>query len=646
MQDTPTPAPYPQNPVPPPPYYRPQQRRTRWWIPVLIVVVILVVIFAMIAGFVAFVASNLDTKSEPISVKDNTVLMLDLSGGVPENSPAMAFNFGGSSKSGPSLLEMLIAIRNAKTDDNIKGIYYRAGGAGMGAAKLADIREALVDFKTTKKFVYAFIETGNKQHYYIASVADSIFMPEEGMLDFTAYGASSMFMKGTFDKIGVNWYVEQFEEYKSAAESLTRDKWSEPAKQEVREIVTQRVDMFVSAVSTSRNIPAPTVRAILDRGLYTADSLRNNKLIDGFARESELRERIHRRMNPTDTTVHPKLRMLTMGQYKSSGSGASDKEVADSDNSIAIVYASGAIQSGKNDSPFESDGIFAKNLIKELRKARDNKDVKVIILRVDSPGGSAIASDEIWSEIREIRKLKPVYASMSDVAASGGYYIAMACDTIIAHPATITGSIGVIMAIPNLAGTMGKIGVTHDTISTGTSSNFMNPMMPFREADKATLRALGGGIYRRFVQKVADSRKMTFEATREVAKGRVWTGTAAKQAGLIDMNGGLFDAIATAKRRMGVSVDKRVKIHVYPEEIDNISALLVMFGLKDEDEDEGKAQIDVKSMLKAVVSDNTAAEQIWNAMPYEAQAQVRHAAQLTHLGMREHTLVMLPMLLD
>ncbi len=646
MQDTPTPAPYPQNPVPPPPYYRPQQRRTRWWIPVLIVGVILVVIVVMFAGFVALVVSSISSEPETVSVKDNTVLMLDLSGGVPENSPAMAFNFGGDSKSGPSLLEMLIAIRNAKTDDNIKGIYYRAGGVGMGAAKLTDIREALLDFKTSKKFVYAFIETGNKQHYYIASVADSIFMPEEGMMDFTAYGASAPFMKGMFNKIGVDWYVEQFEEYKSAAESLTRDKWSEPAKQEVREIVTQRVDMFVNAVATSRNIPASTVRAILDRGLYTADSLHGNKLVDGFARESELRERIHRRMNPTDTAANPKLRLLTMGQYKDAGSRSSDAEVADTDHSIAIVYASGAIQSGKNGSPFNSDGIYAKNLIKELRKARDNKDVKVIILRVDSPGGSAIASDEIWSEIREIRKIKPVYASMSDVAASGGYYIAMACDTIIAHPATITGSIGVIMAIPNLTGTMGKIGVTTDTISTGQSSNFMNPMMPFREADKATLRALGGGIYRRFVQKVADSRKMTFDATRAVAKGRVWTGTAAKQAGLVDINGGLFEAIATAKRRMGINVDKRVNIHVYPEEIDNISALLTMFGLKDEDEDEGKAHIDVKTLLRSVVSDNTAVEQIWNAMPFEAQAQVRHAAQLTSLGMREHTLVMLPMLLD
>ena len=646
MQDTPTPAPYPQNPVPPPPYYRPQQRRTRWWIPVLIVVVILVVLFAMLAGFIAFVASNLDTKSEPVSVKDNTVLMLDLSGGVPENSPAMAFNFGGANKSGPSLLDMLVAIKRAKTDDNIKGIYYRAGGAGMGMAKLADIREALVEFKTSKKFVYAFIETGSKHHYYIASVADSIFMPEEGMMDFTAYGAAAPFMQGLFNKIGVQWYVEQFEEYKSAAESLTRDKWSEPAKQEVREIINQRVDMFVTAVATSRSIPAPTVRALLDRGLYTADSLRDNKLIDGFARESELRERIQRRMDPTDTTDHPKLRLLTLSQYKDAGSESAGDEVADSDNSIAIVYASGAIQSGKNDSPFNTDGIYAKNLIKELRKARDNKDAKVIILRIDSPGGSAIASDEIWSEIKEIRKTKPVYASMSDVAASGGYYIAMACDTIIAHPSTITGSIGVIMAVPNLTGTMGKIGVTTDTISTGTSSNFMNPMMPFRETDKATMRALGGGIYRRFVQKVADSRKMTFEATRAVAKGRVWTGTAAKQAGLVDINGGLYEAIAIAKRRMGMDANKRVKIQVYPAEIDNIQALLSMFGLGETDDDEGQARVDVKSLLKAAVSDNTAADQLWNAMPAETQAQVRHAAQLTSIGMREHNLVMLPMLLD
>ena len=258
----------------------------------------------------------------------------------------------------------------------------------------------------------------------------------------------------------------------------------------------------------------------------------------------------------------------------------------------------------------------------------------------------AIASDEIWAEIREIRKEKAIYASMSDVAASGGYYIAMACDTIVAHPATITGSIGVIMAIPNLKGTMDKIGVTTDTISYGRSSNFMNPMMPFRESDKAIFRQLGGGIYHRFVQKAADSRKMTFDALRAVAKGRVWTGTAAKQAGLIDINGGLYEAISLAKRRMGVDVSKRVPIHIYPEEIDNIAAILAMFGLGEDDEEEGKARIDVKTLLSAVVSDNTSVEHIWNALPYEAQAQVRHAAQLTDLGRREHNLVMLPMLFE
>ncbi|HCN04572.1 MAG TPA: hypothetical protein DIS79_03045, partial [Bacteroidetes bacterium] len=226
MQDNQTPS-----PLPPPPYYAQPRRRTRWWIPLLIIGGVIFVFFAAIIGFVAFIGAGISGGSEPVRVKNNTVLLVDLSGGIPEYKPQMRFSFGGSSSTGPSLLDMLTAIREAKTDDNIKGIYYRAGG-GAGMAKLTEIREALLDFKSSGKFVYAFIETGSKAHYYLASVADSIIMPEEGMLDFSAFGANGLFMKGMFDKLGVEWHVEQFEEYKSAAEMMSRDSWSAPAQEE------------------------------------------------------------------------------------------------------------------------------------------------------------------------------------------------------------------------------------------------------------------------------------------------------------------------------------------------------------------------------------------------------------------------------
>ena len=638
MQDNQT-----SSPIPPPPGtgYGPR-RRSRWWIPVAVIAGLLIIVVVVFGAFISMIVSGIDAPEKAVDVRDKTVLIIDLSGGLPEYKPQMAFNFGGDGPSGPSLLEMLTALRNAKTDDKIKGLYFRAGGAGIGMAKLSEVRDALVDFKTSGKFVYAFIDMGSKSHYFLASVADSIFMPQEGMIEFNAFGASAPFMKGMFDKIGVTWHVEQFEEYKSAAESMSREKWSEPAKEEIRAILTQRTDMFVTAVASGRKLSETQVRGLMNIGQYVPDSLLANGLIDGFSRESELKERIHFRLNPDDSTEHPSLRTLTVSQYLSS---KSEKTEDVSDHGIAIVYASGAISSGKNSNAFDASGIYSKTLIKDLRAARDDDDVDAIILRIDSPGGSAYGSDEIWAEIREIRKKKPVYASMSDVAASGGYYIAMACDTIIAHPATITGSIGVIMAIPNFAGTMGKIGVTVDTVSSGASSNFLNPLMPSTDLDKKQLHAFGEGIYRRFVQKVADSRKKDFEATRLLARGRVWTGQAAQSVGLIDVSGGLQDAIRLVKKRIGVSADTKVHLSIYPEKIDNIAAILRMFGIGEEDDDNTEARAAIsKHVLNSITGSESATVQLMRSLPVGMRQQVKHAAQLAEIGLTEHSMVMMPMI--
>jgi protease-4 len=284
-------------------------------------------------------------------------------------------------------------------------------------------------------------------------------------------------------------------------------------------------------------------------------------------------------------------------------------------------------------------------MIRDLRAARDNDDVEAIVLRIDSPGGSAFASDEIWAEIREVRKVKPVYASMSDVAASGGYYIAMACDTIIAHPSTITGSIGVIMSIPNFTGSVAKVGITIDTVSLGPSASFMNAGLPLTDGDKRTLRSFGQGIYTRFVQKVAESRKMDTAAARKLARGRVWTGTAAKEAGLVDVLGGLDVAIATAKKRIGVGANEDVNVILYPKKVDNLTALLKAIGLNKEDGDEdAEARAMLRSSLIAKVTGTIpASEQIYRALPGGTRSQVKHALQLTELGMTERALMMLPM---
>lgn len=640
MQDTQTP------PIPPPPSPGPR-RRSRWWIPIAVIGGLLVLFIVVIGAFVGAIFSGIGEigggfEKESINVKDKSVLLVDLSSGVVEHNQPIPFNFGGED-GGIELMSALHAIRDAKEDPKIQGILYRAGGS-VGMTKLTEIRDALIDFKTSGKFVYAYLESGSKQHYYMATVADSIFMPQEGLLEFNAFGAAGMFFKGLSDKLGVEWHVEQFEEYKSAAEMMSRENWSAPAKQEVREIIEQRQAMFVDAVSTTRKLDKNTILAAMNRGVYLPDSLKAIGLIDGFAHEDELRERIARRVDPSDSSEHPKLNLVAVGDYSDRANGTDMSEV-DKDKGIAIVFASGAIAPGKNKDPFDQGGIYSRTLIANLRKAAKNEDVDAILLRIDSPGGSALASDEIWSVIREIRKTKPVYASMSDVAASGGYYIAMACDTIIAHPSTITGSIGVIMAIPNLSGTMDKIGVSRDTISLGASSNFMNTTMKFTDADKAKLREFGAGIYQRFVQKVADSRKKSFEDTRALAKGRVWTGSAAKKAGLVDIEGGFLDAIKVVKKRIGVAEDKKVMVYSYPEHIDEFAALLKMFGIdkKGDNDDEASApRVTVPMLLSRAYASETPVQQALKVMPADARRQFEHVLSLTNIGLNEKAMVMMP----
>jgi protease IV len=632
------------NPVPPPPGYSGMQRkRSKWWIPLAVIAGLLVIIIAIFGVFVSYVVGSFEditSDKKQVSVKENSVLALNFTQGISEFDDSPPLDFSGEGK-GNTLMEILSAINSAKTNNKIQGIYYKAGGSNIGMAKLSEIREALIDFKSSGKFIYAFIETGGKSHYYLASVADSIFMPEEGMMEFNAFGATGMFFKDLSGKLGVSWHVEQFEEYKSAAESMSRTNWSEPAKQELHELIDHYSDVFVQAVSSARKLPANQVLSALDRGLYTPDSLLSAGLIDGYAREHEVRIKMARRANPKDTSSDPKVRMVSVSSFQNWIEN-NDEDI-DKNHKIAIVYASGAITSGKNSSPFGSDGIKSGSLIADLKKAAKDDEVDAILLRIDSPGGSAIASDEIWATIKEIRKKKPVYASMSDVAASGGYYIAMACDTIIAHPTTITGSIGVIMAIPNLAGTMDKIGVGIDTISLGKSSGFMNTLRPFSESDKASLRALGAGIYKRFVQKVADSRGKSFEDTRALAKGRVWTGVAAHERGLVDILGGMQTALKAVKRRIGVDENKKVYVKIYPEKEEGIEAILRMFGLGDNDDDsETSSSSQLTTTLKSIFGSPSQVEQIMNTLPPVAKSQLKHSVKLAEIGLNEHAFVMLP----
>ncbi len=630
--------------VPPPP------RKTRWWIPVVIILGIFVVFIVGIIALVAGVAGSLASGSKKITtVKSNSVLSINLSRPLREyNTQTGLFN-----KQDPAtFLEILTALKRAKTDDNIEGIYIKSGSSN-GFAKMTELREALAEFKKSGKFIYAFIETGDRADYYSVLPADSIFMPREGYIQLNAAGTSVMFYKGLFEKIGVDAHVEQFEEYKSFGEPYARKSFSEPAKDELRTLIMQRSETFLAAVAESRNLPLEDVRTAINRGIYTADSMLGNHFIDGYASEQQVKDKLKDRTQVKDKTKEEsKLRLVAMDDYIMSSSGV-DLLNADSKNQIAIIYASGAIRTGKrgNDNPFSGGGnmeVASESFISDLKKARENDKIKAIILRIDSPGGSALASDMMWEEIQKTRKVKPVYASMGDVAASGGYYMAMACDTIIAHPQTVTGSVGVIGILPTFKGTLDKIGISVDTISTGRSSHFMSPYLPHNQQDLQQFHNLMEGTYRRFVGKAAESRHKSYEEMRALAKGRVWSGADAKNVGLVDVLGGWQTTLALVKRRIGIPGTMRAMVQIYPKPEDQLEDILRMFGLStSDDEDEESTGDDSQERLQAVLRQTVGGATLsafaqQTALPESMRKQFANGYSILSISMKEHALMAMP----
>ena len=646
-----------------PPQYSRSRRKSRWWIPVLVIGLVLVGFFIILAVIVSQFGSTFEKK--PVDVTENSILYLTFSNGLPEYSQTNPFAFfGGSDNSGATFFETIRAIKNAKNDNRIKGIYINpAFGSSIGFAKSVEIYDALMDFKKSGKFIYSFLEVGDENSYYLVLPSDSIFMPTEGMLEMNGYGVSSIFLKDFFNKIGIDYYVIHFEDYKSAGEMFDRTKFSDSAKAQLRVLLNQRLNYFVKAIVENRKKTKQEIMEVLDRGQYLADSLKNLGFVDVLTSEGNVREFLKYKANgdefklpmtittnikdsAIDKKYEKKLKLISPEDYLPSIK-TDKKEIFDDKTQIAIINGVGPISSGSGSSSGDYE-IKSKDFIRNLRKARNNDKVKAIIIRIESPGGSVIASDEIWEEIIKTRTIKPVYASMSNVAASGGYYMAMACDTIIAHPCTITGSIGVVMAIPNISGTMSKLGLSADTISTNKSSQFLNGMYPYSKENLDQLYNMSKGIYYRFINRVAESRKKTFDEIRAVAKGRVWTGQDAYERGLVDVLGGIQETIDLAKARLGVPLDKKIIVNYYPEKKDEFEEILRMFKLIPPKEDEGDAKNSNSkdNLISLLGIDKKQILYNFSFLSPEMLKQINYILQLLEITTKEKYAFALPYLID
>lgn len=630
-----------QSPMTPEPYY--SRRKSRWWIPVLIIGMIflgfIVLIYSVLSSIESFFAK------EPVEVKSNTVLYLNFKSEIGEIGKTDPFSLIFTMTKGESFHDILRAIKIAKQDERIKGIFINVTPIAVGYAKTMELIDALDDFKGSGKFIYAYIEAGNENQYLRLLPADKIFMPEDGFVEMNGFAITQMFMKGLFAKLGIEFFVDHFEDFKSAGESLNRSSFSDSSKLQLRVILNQRHNEFVNAVAKYRKLDRTKVENILARGVFTADSMKALGLIDDFATEQQVRDKVRDlAFSDVKDEKTKKLRLISISNYLWSDLPEKLTKVKNDAPTIAIIYGAGTIMPDVSQSPFDNENVITpKEFVKNLRKARYDKKVKAIILRIDSPGGSVTASDAIWQEIIETKKEKPVYASMSDVAASGGYYISVPCDTIIAHPMTITGSIGVISAIPIFSDMLKKLDITLDSINTSPSAQDLNVLYPFSKEQRDKFHQRVEGIYHRFINKVSYGRNKSFDEVRSIAKGRVWTGEDAYKNGLVDTLGGLRTAISIVKRRLGVPDDELIRIKEYPRPTDSFEKLIKSLIGTDESEDE----IIKSSFLQKLFGiDKSFTNQFYQSLPDMLKKQVAYLFNLFNIAKNEQVMIALPYSID
>jgi protease IV len=483
--------------------------------------------------------------TEDKTVADNSVLRLNLDHEIEERSSDDFFSslnpFDSEERGTLGLLNLRQSIKHAKSDDKIKGIILDLHNTHHGFGTLEELRNALLDFKTSGKFIVAYSETYSEGSYYLASIADKIFLPSSGLLEFNGLKVELLYFKGTLDKLLIKPEVFKVGEFKSAVEPFLFDKMSDANRTQVRSFLNSIYTVYIANVAMARGLDEKALKDISENMLVrNANDALKYKLITDVGYYDQVGQFIRTKLNkgPKD-----KINFISFNKYESSIE--KDKE-HDDDADVSVIFASGEIQQGKGSNHI----IGSEKTAGEIRKARMNDKVKAIVIRINSPGGSAIASDIIWREIYLARKVKPVIASMSDVAASGGYYIAMACDTIVAHQNTITGSIGVFGLLFNGKDFLKeKLGITSDVEKTGKYSDIMTFTRELSDEEKAIIQMEVENIYLDFTAKAAEGRHMNVESLRKIAEGRVWSGTEAKQNGLIDLFGGLDYAINIAAKK-------------------------------------------------------------------------------------------------
>lgn len=517
-------------------------------------VVISSIICALI--IIGVISSAISSDSE-VKIKPNSILHVRLDGPVIEREPKNEFakltGFSDYRKIG--LDAIVTSIMRAKDDENIKGIYLETEDVEAGMASVEEIRKALVDFKKSGKFIYAYGESYSQKGYYLSSVANQVFLNPQGGMDFKGIGAQIMFYKKMLEKLNINVQIFRHGKFKSAVEPFDLEKMSPSNRLQTMTYVGALWNHMLVGISAERKVDVVTLNGLAtDLAVRNAQEAVTHKLIDKTLYYDQVIDELKTKVG---IKKNEKLSLVTLDKYRESkDNGKDEDEIVPSKNKIAVIYAVGSIESGEGD----DETIGSDRIARAIRKAREDSTVKAVVLRVNSPGGSALASDVIWREVVLTKAAKPVVVSMGDVAASGGYYIACGADMIVAEPNTITGSIGVFGLIPE-AGTMlsENIGITIDTLNTNKNAGIGSIYRLVTPLEGEVIQQGVEDVYATFISRVAEGRGMTTAEVDSIGQGRVWAGSDALRIGLVDTLGSLNDAIAIAARKAKLGKDYRIK---------------------------------------------------------------------------------------
>ncbi len=516
----------------------------------------------LIAGISAFVSSTTETSFQ---VKENSILHVNLNYPIKERSSSNPFddvNIGPiKSEKALGLNDILKSIRAAKTDDKIKGIYLDVNYITTGMATLEEIRNELLNFKKSGKFIIAYSEIYSQGAYYLASAATKVYLNPQGVLELKGFSSNISFLKGALNKLDIEAQIIKVGTYKSAVEPFILESMSDANRTQMTSLLNSLFDNFTKNIAISRKLPQDSVLAIANQLLSRSpeDAVKLN-LVDALKYKDEVLLELKKL---TKTDKKDDLNAVGIFEYVSSVSSKNSSK-----DRIAVVYANGDIMGGEGD----DNTIGSEGISKAIRKAREDEKVKAIVLRVNSPGGSALASDVIWREVVLTKKVKPIIVTMGDYAASGGYYIACAADSIFAEPNTITGSIGVFGILPNMKGFFNnKLGVTFDGVKTSEFADLGSITRPLTATETMILQKEVNRTYNDFTRRVAEGRKLSQTFVDSIGQGRVWTGSQALKLGLVDRIGHIEDAVKSAAKKAKI---EDYKIVNYPERKSGIMSFL------------------------------------------------------------------------